>query len=98
VRPIASEVVLDALDKAGLKIVIIGLGSHSLISPYKRETLITVFPSSMDADYSLRFPELTGSRLPIFTDPTLALHRTLGMILKTTNAVSDFGHRMRTSR
>ena len=37
VRSIASEVDVEALEKAGLKIVIVGMGSPSLITPYRRK-------------------------------------------------------------
>lgn len=40
-RSIASEVDVEALEKAGLKIVIIGMGSPSLITPYRRESHIS---------------------------------------------------------
>ncbi|THH08582.1 hypothetical protein EW145_g2610 [Phellinidium pouzarii] len=73
VRSIASEVDVDTLEKAGLKIVVIGLGPHSLIAPYR---------------------QLTDACFPIYTDPTLALHRALGMSLKKTNPGpnSERGH------
>ncbi|KAI5118135.1 hypothetical protein M0805_001734 [Coniferiporia weirii] len=73
VRSIGSEVDVTALEKAGLKIVIVGVGSHSLIAPYKH---------------------ITGAQIPIYTDPTLSVHRALGMSLKTTDPgpESECGH------
>ncbi|OCB91700.1 hypothetical protein A7U60_g1052 [Sanghuangporus baumii] len=47
VRSIASEVDVEALEKAGLKIVIVGMGSPSLITPYRQLTG-TTFPIYSD--------------------------------------------------
>ena len=37
VRSLASEVDIDALERAGLKFVIVGMGSHALIGPYRSQ-------------------------------------------------------------
>jgi len=73
VRSIASDVNVDILRRAGLKIVLLGIGSHTFITPYRN---------------------VTGTRLPIFTDPSCSLHRALGMTLKTTypGPDSERGH------
>ncbi|TDL16467.1 hypothetical protein BD410DRAFT_698765, partial [Rickenella mellea] len=65
VRSIVTDADVDILDKAGIKIVLIGMGSPSLIRPYAK---------------------LLRSRIPLYTDPTLAIHRALGMTLRTTDA------------
>lgn len=68
VRSVASEVDIEALERAGLKIVLIGLGPHHLITPYKH---------------------LTQTPFPVYTDPTLSIHKALGMNLRTTDPGPD---------
>ena len=45
------------------------------------------------------FTEMTGTKLPIYTDPTLSLHRVLGMTLKSMDpgTVSERGHYVKTT-
>ncbi|EJD06876.1 uncharacterized protein FOMMEDRAFT_41408, partial [Fomitiporia mediterranea MF3/22] len=52
IRSIASEVDVEALEKAGLKIVIVGMGSPTLITPY-RELTGTTFPIFTDPTLSV---------------------------------------------
>ncbi|TDL25517.1 hypothetical protein BD410DRAFT_717217 [Rickenella mellea] len=68
IRAVASETDVDDLAYAGIRIVVVGIGSPTLIKPYN---------------------QVVGSRFALYTDPSLTLHRTLGMTLKSTNPGPD---------
>ena len=99
-RSIASELDVEALEKAGLKFVIIGMGSHTLIGPYRSQLLSRLLSSHRPLTLThvlspcYCYTELTGTNVAVFPDPTLTLHHTLGMTLRTTSAgpASERGH------
>ncbi|KLO09766.1 hypothetical protein SCHPADRAFT_810398, partial [Schizopora paradoxa] len=73
IRSISEELDVPALQKAGLQFVVVGLGSHHMIAPYR---------------------QLTGTKFAMYTDPTLSIHRVLGMNLKSldSGSAAEQGH------
>jgi len=69
VHSLGAEVQLNDLDTAGYKIIIVGLGSHTMINSYR---------------------QITGTRFPIYTDPTLSVHRALGMTFKANDSSDNY--------
>jgi hypothetical protein len=85
---IIKEVSPEALEEADVDLIIIGNGSNKMIDGYKSEwahgfRFLVDHRADIVADKSFRCP------FKMYTDPTLALYRALGLTRQTTDAGPD---------
>jgi AhpC/TSA antioxidant enzyme len=86
IRSIKEQVDPDVLDKAGVRLVIISNGSPAMIKSYSSKCFF-VYARYINAKPS--FIEIFNLPFPLYTDPTCALYRALGMTLRTTDGGPD---------
>lgn len=75
----------EDLKRAGIDLVIIGLGSPSMIKSYRRES----GPPHVQLVLNIYTSEIFRSPFSIYTDPTLRVHSALGMTKRTQDTGPD---------
>jgi hypothetical protein len=75
---VSRHVNMEALERADVDLAVIGCGSPAMIRSYRR-----MFSSFSSYTYSHCLADIFRAPFDVYTDPTLRLHRTLGMTLRT---------------